>query len=444
MTSLPGAVDATPLLEVERLSKRLCRRPEMALRHAAADMWDDLLLRGGRRRDLRAGEFWALQDVSLRLHRGEVLGIVGHNGAGKSTLLNLVAGILRPTRGEVRWHTDAVVLMDVNAGLNPVQTGRENIRNKLALHGFGRQRIEESVAAVAAYADLEGFVDAPVGTYSTGMRLRLAFSIYTRLQPDVFIVDEALGGGDLQFRQKFESHLRGYVEAGGAMLLISHDLFIVQSLCHRCVLLDGGRVLADGPTLDVLQQYHQTMLQRGSRAPGAIPVRDPHAEASPVPPSETAAVAAPAVEPPAAGFGQVTILDASIEPVDGDLLQPGAPACIRVRCTSSVACAPVWIGVMLRGEGPRPVAVTVGGQAGQGFALHVGENRFTGHIAQLPLMPGRYWLVPSVLDGRSHAILGIAGHEHPAFQLDVLPTLDPGLQLALGQQALLHLPVAWA
>jgi lipopolysaccharide transport system ATP-binding protein len=435
-----------PLLEAHALHKRLCQRPELAVRYAAADIWDELRVRSDRLHALRPGEFWAVQDVSLRLHRGEVLGIVGHNGAGKSTLLNLIAGIIRPTLGEVRWHTNSVVLMDVNAGLNPVQSGRENIRNKLALHGFSRERIDSCVDAVAEYADLGSFIDAAVGTFSTGMRLRLAFSIYTRIQPDVFIVDEALGGGDLQFRQKFESHLRAYVDAGGAMLLISHDLFVVQSLCHRCILLDGGRVLADGPTLDVLRQYHQTVSARGSRAQvSATPIHA--ADASGPSGIETSsAPVTPVVTQASKGgsFDQVAILDARIEAVDGGILMPGGRARIRLCCQSTITLSPVWIGLMLRGDGPRPVAITVGGQGDRPYALKVGINEYTGHIEELPLMPGHYWLIPSVLNGRTHAILGVAGHDHPSFPFEVHPSADPSLQLALGQKALLHLPVAWS
>lgn len=246
------------VLEIKNLSKRFCQRPELALRYSCADVWRELC--GKQPSDnLRNGEFWALQDVSLHIEQGEVLGVVGHNGAGKSTLINLIAGLIRPTRGAIHLSSPRVALMDHSGGLNPVQTGRENIVVQLTLHGCPQARIPHETEEAIAFAEVGEFIDAPVGTYSLGMRLRVAFSIYTRLNPDLFIVDEAISGGDIRFRAKFQSFIKRYLDGGGSMLLCSHEMFIIHLLCKRSIMLEKGRVCSYGPTAEVITFYQKSM-----------------------------------------------------------------------------------------------------------------------------------------------------------------------------------------
>ena len=251
---------STHILEVENVSKRFCKQPEKALRYATSDMFRELTGRAPDPERLRQGEFWALKNVSFTLEKGEVMGVIGHNGAGKSTLINLVAGLMRPTTGSIKLFTTRVALMDSSGGLNMVETGRENISTQLALHGCPEHDIARQSEAVIAFAELGSFIDAPVGTFSLGMKLRLAFSIYTCLKPDLFIVDEALSGGDIRFRRKFQNYLKGYLDDGGSILFCSHELFFVQSLCKNCLLLDTGNLLASGQTMGVLKTY-QAMMQ---------------------------------------------------------------------------------------------------------------------------------------------------------------------------------------
>ena len=248
------------LLDIERLSKRYCRDPKRAAAYAMLDVWGDL--RGSKERDaLRPGEFWAVRDVNVQVAAGEVVGLIGHNGAGKSTLINLAAGVLRPTVGKITLRTPRVVLMDYQSGLSLVLSGRENIGNLLSLHGMSEPEIAEVLGRVVAYSELGDFVDAPVGTYSLGMKVRLAFAIYSQLKPDLILVDEALSGGDIRFRNKFQRFLATHVAAGGSILLASHDLFTVQNLCHRCVLMDHGVVhTVGGP-----QEDHSCLYEAGRR-----------------------------------------------------------------------------------------------------------------------------------------------------------------------------------
>jgi lipopolysaccharide transport system ATP-binding protein len=247
---------AEPLLLIDGLWKRLCRRHDRAVPHTLADISRQILGRPPRL-ELRAGEFWALQDINLAIAPGQVVGVIGHNGAGKSTLINLVTGVILPTAGSIHIKTPRIAMIDANGGLNPLETGRENAATLLALYGLPTAGIPREIEAVEEFAGIDEFIDAPVSTYSLGMRLRLAFSIYTRLAPELFVIDEALGGGDQRFRNRFRRFLRDYVDAGGAILLCSHEMTLIQAFCHHCILLDQGRMIAAGEPTDVITTYQE-------------------------------------------------------------------------------------------------------------------------------------------------------------------------------------------
>lgn len=247
---------AEPLLVIDGMWKRLCRRHDRAVPHTLADISRQILGRPPRL-ELRAGEFWALQDINLAIAPGQVVGVIGHNGAGKSTLINLVTGVILPTAGSIHIKTPRIAMIDANGGLNPFETGRENAATLLALYGLPTAGIPREIEAVEEFAGIGEFIDAPVSTYSLGMRLRLAFSIYTRLAPELFVIDEALGGGDQRFRNRFRRFLRDYVDAGGAILLCSHEMTLIQAFCHHSILLDQGRIIAEGEPTDVITVYQE-------------------------------------------------------------------------------------------------------------------------------------------------------------------------------------------
>jgi lipopolysaccharide transport system ATP-binding protein len=421
------------LLETEHLSKRFCRRPELALRYTAKDILREF------RRDshggdyLRLGEFWAVRDVNLQLYAGEVLGLVGHNGAGKSTLLNLIAGILHPTLGQIRWYTDRIVIMDNDSGLNPIQTGRENICNKLSLHGVSNRQIQKSIDEIIHYSGISNFIDAPVGTYSTGMRLRLAFSIYTQLQPDVFIVDEALGGGDIRFRQKFENYLREYVKNGGAILLISHDLFVIQSLCHRCILLHEGQVLRTGATQEILHVYYELM-QVQEQSQQQI-VNQPSATQPDAKMHEALASGEQ--------LGKVQIEGVEVCALDSNEIRPGSKVRFRMVCHSQIEYEQIAWGFSLNQADLSNLSVILGGYGEHSYSLQVGRNEFCCTVEQLPLMPGQYKLIVTVLDRNTQAILGLKGYEDAPCAFEVKSIPNPALQIAQSQKAIFYFPVKW-
>ncbi len=218
-----------PYLRVLDLSKRFCRNPRKAVRYTLEDILADFNPFQRQSVELRADEFWALRNLNFELGRGEALGLVGLNGAGKSTLANLLAGIYKPTLGQVRWNTDRVVTLDRNSGLSPTQTGKENILTRLAMHGFSQAERQRGLNEIVSFSGLKNFIDSPLGTYSAGMRLRLAFSIYTLLRPDVFIIDEALGAGDLKFQEKFNLFLQDHLQRNGSLILVSHHPYVLQN-----------------------------------------------------------------------------------------------------------------------------------------------------------------------------------------------------------------------
>jgi lipopolysaccharide transport system ATP-binding protein len=216
----------------------------------------------------RAGEFWALKDVSLTVAIGEVIGIVGPNGAGKSTLLKILSRITAPTEGYVDLHGRVSSLLEVGTGFHPDLTGRENIFLNGAILGMFRAEIVRKLDAIVAFAELEQFIDTPVKHYSSGMYVRLAFSVAAHLEPEILIVDEVLSVGDLHFRNKCLGRMQDLRSEGRTVLLVSHDLTSVRQLCTRAVMLQRGHVADDGNPAEVTRRYERMYQDAGEEQTG--------------------------------------------------------------------------------------------------------------------------------------------------------------------------------
>lgn len=204
---------------------------------------------------LRYNSFFALSDVSFSVGRGEVLGIVGSNGAGKSTLLKVIAGILAPTSGELRVKGRVVPMLELGSGFDDDLTGRENIFLNGAILGYSEQFLRERFDEIVEFSGLYDFLDVPVRNYSSGMVMRLAFSIASMVEPDVLIVDEILAVGDARFQEKSYTRMLELMHKGTAVLLVSHDLGQIRRLCDRVLWLEGGRVRRLGDTQEVCDAY---------------------------------------------------------------------------------------------------------------------------------------------------------------------------------------------
>lgn len=237
-----------PVISVRNLGKayRLYERPSDRLKHLLFSRW-------GRE---YGRVFWALRGVSFDLCPGEMLGIIGRNGSGKSTLLQILAGILQPTEGEVEVRGRIAALLELGSGFNPEFTGRENIYLQGAILGFSRRELEEKIDDIIAFADIGEFIDQPVKMYSSGMFIRLAFSIAIGVDADILLVDEALAVGDIFFKQKCYRRLEELRERGVAIVLVSHNMGDVAQYCSRTFLLDRGRVVFAGNTIEAIKRYY--------------------------------------------------------------------------------------------------------------------------------------------------------------------------------------------
>lgn len=244
--SLRNAIAEAVAIELRGISKKyeLFSSPRSRFWH---------LVSGGRFG--KAVDFWALRDVSATIRRGETYGIVGRNGAGKSTLLQIICGILKPTEGSAVVHGRVTALLELGAGLNPEFDGIENIRMTAAILGVDEREVEARLPSIVEFAQLGDFIHRPVKLYSSGMMMRLAFSAAINFDPDILVIDEALAVGDELFQLKCLRRIEEIKKRGATILFVSHSMQTVNQICERALLLDGGRVVAEGPAKEVTERY---------------------------------------------------------------------------------------------------------------------------------------------------------------------------------------------
>jgi homopolymeric O-antigen transport system ATP-binding protein len=223
------------------------------------------------KRSLAFSDFWALRDISFEVHTGEVFGIIGRNGAGKTTLLKVIGRVLRPSSGRVVVRGLVAPLLGLGAGFNDELTGRENVFLSGATLGFSVRDMQTRFDRIVDFAGLGEFIDAPVRTYSTGMRARLGFSIATDVKPDVLLMDEIMSVGDVEFKEKCKHRIEEFRSSGATVLLVSHSLETIATLCSRGVLLVRGRVTACGDVDEVLAGYQATFSTPLGAKPGPTP-----------------------------------------------------------------------------------------------------------------------------------------------------------------------------
>jgi len=203
-------------------------------------------------------EFWAVKDVSFTVERGNSLGIIGHNGAGKSTVLKMLSGITAPTKGEIAIRGRLSALLEVGSGFHPDLTGRENVYLSGSVLGMSRREIHRKLDSIVEFAGVRRFIDTPVKRYSSGMYVRLGFSIAAHLEPDVLLLDEVLAVGDKSFQDKCKERIGELHRNGTTIVFISHDLTAVRTLCQRVLLLERGSIAAEGDPDEVIQTYTET------------------------------------------------------------------------------------------------------------------------------------------------------------------------------------------
>lgn len=321
-------------------------------------------------------DFWALQDVSFEVHRGEVVGVVGRNGAGKSTLLQLVCGTLEATSGSLHVHGRVAALLELGAGFSPDFSGLENIYVNAAILGLSRAQVDAHLDDILAFADIGAFIHQPVKTYSSGMFMRLAFAVATSVEPDILVIDEALSVGDGAFARKSFDRIMRLKDAGKTILFCSHSMYQVEALCSRALWIDAGCLRMDGSSADVTAAY-------GASLNAGVTMG---AQGSP----SSMALAGP-------GCGRITRVLAE---VDGRPVVPGTVASVEsgvseLRITMEFQIDPALPApaLALGISDSNTLTVASATTHNDGVAVRMdaqGQGRGTIVFAQFPLLKGRY------------------------------------------------------
>ena len=215
------------------------------------------------KRDLHYHTFEALNNVTFDVQRGQVIGIIGRNGAGKSTLLKVIAGILKPYKGKIQVNGNVVPMLELGSGFDHDLTGRENIFLNGSILGYSKKFLTSKYEEILEFSDLGDFIDSPIRNYSSGMLMRLAFSIATVVHPEILIVDEILSVGDENFQRKSKNRMLELMSGGTTVLFVSHDLKQIEELCDKVLWLEKGNVMLFDETEKVVQAYHQFMTNNG-------------------------------------------------------------------------------------------------------------------------------------------------------------------------------------
>jgi lipopolysaccharide transport system ATP-binding protein len=266
------------LVAVEGVGKKFCRSLKKSLWYGIADIASDAnpLSRGARSgpgsHELRPDEFWAVKEVSFQLKRGECLGLIGHNGAGKTTLLKMLNGLIKPDRGRIEMRGRVGALIALGAGFNPILSGRENIYVNASVLGMTRAEIERHMDTIIDFAEMRDFIDAPVQGYSSGMAVRLGFSIAVHCETDILLLDEVLAVGDMGFRAKCFNKLGELRQTGKGFILVSHDMMQITRFCGTVLYMRRGEVASQGPSSDGVAMYIKDMMEHaGGESVGSGP-----------------------------------------------------------------------------------------------------------------------------------------------------------------------------
>jgi ABC-2 type transport system ATP-binding protein len=263
-------MDSTAIIRIENVSKRFVIRKEKSLKERVVNFG---------RSNLHKDDFWALRDVDLEISTGSTVGLIGPNGSGKSTLLKMISGIIQPTVGSVHLRGRLAALLELGAGFHPDLTGRENVYLNASILGLSKKQTDGHFDAMVEFSGIEPFIDTQVKFYSSGMYVRLAFAVAVHVDPDILLVDEVLAVGDEQFQRKCLERIRGFQHEGRTIVLVTHGLDQVAEFCDRAIVLEHGRVAADGSPREALKvlraDFESTRKEEVERAEKAsdTPVR---------------------------------------------------------------------------------------------------------------------------------------------------------------------------
>jgi lipopolysaccharide transport system ATP-binding protein len=244
-------------IKVEHVSKKFCKSLRKSMFYGVTDIGRNMLMLSSHPERLRKNEFWAVDDVSFEVKKGETLGIIGANGSGKTTMLSMINGIYLPDRGKITIAGRTGALIAVGAGFHPMISGRENIYIEGAIRGLTKKEIDEKLDEIIEFADIGDFIDSPVKFYSSGMMVRLGFAVAIHMEPEVLLIDEVLSVGDLAFQNKSLRRLAELRDKANAVVFVSHNLEHVRNICDRVIILEDGNVVFSGNTHEAILKYHE-------------------------------------------------------------------------------------------------------------------------------------------------------------------------------------------
>jgi homopolymeric O-antigen transport system ATP-binding protein len=321
-------------------------------------------------------DVWALRNVSFHAEPGETLGLVGRNGSGKTTLLRIVSGIIKPTSGHIGVGGQIGSLLELGAGFHPDFTGRENVYLNGSIHGLARARVRELMDEIVAFAELERFIDLPVRTYSSGMYMRLGFSVAAHIQADVLLLDEVFAVGDEEFQRKCFGKIAEFKQRGGTIVFVSHDALAVERLCDRAVLLREGEVAFDGPTREAIARYRRLLAEDRSPDEVAAGLRE-------------------------WGSGEARIVEAKLLDAEGDerlQVAAGEPLVIRLVVASEQDVSPPSVSLELRDDDGVVLGRVSQTTAELGWDGRAGSRELRFELDRLPLADGRFHLRFSLVE----------------------------------------------
>ena len=243
------------ILKVEHVSKKFCRKIKHVMLYGAKDIACSMIGLSSNSERLRNGEFWAVDDVSFELRRGETLGLIGPNGSGKSTILKMINGIFMPDKGIVKIKGRMSALIEVSAGFHPMLTGRENIYINGAIIGMNKSEIDNKFDEIVDFAEIGEFIDSPVKHYSSGMYVRLGFAVAVHTDPDILLIDEVLSVGDINYRMKCIEKIKEFQKTGKAIIFVSHEMSTVKKICQRCIWNQDGKIREIGDSNQIVDHF---------------------------------------------------------------------------------------------------------------------------------------------------------------------------------------------
>jgi ABC-type polysaccharide/polyol phosphate transport system ATPase subunit len=328
-------------------------------------------------------DVWALKDVSLEVEPGAAVGLVGRNGSGKTTLLRLISEIIKPTSGHIEVGGRVASLLELGAGFHPDFTGRENVYLNGSIHGLSRARVRELMDEIVAFAELERFIDLPVRTYSSGMYMRLGFSVAAHIQSDVLLLDEVFAVGDEQFQRKCFGKVAEFKGRGGTILFVSHDAQAVERLCDRAMLLRQGEVAFDGETREAIAEYRRLL--------GA----ESHPDELDAGLTEW-------------GSGEARIESAELLDADGEArvqFAAGEPVTVRLVVSAEAGVAAPHVSLEVRDQGGVVLGSASQDTAALGWESEQGLRELRFELDRLPLADGRFHLRLALVDAAHGRLL---------------------------------------